>query len=64
MLPSTLLKIAQQLEIEAKGIDGPIALYDIRGIGGEHNLFLSEGEESFISLPEGIPVKYTLLEGR
>src|SRR5262245_13654526 len=57
-----ILRIAQQMEIEAKGIDRPITLYDVRGIGGEHNLFLPEGEDSFIPLPEGIPVKYTVLE--
>jgi class 3 adenylate cyclase len=59
-----ILRIAQQMEIEAKGIDGPITLYDIRGIGGEYNLFLPEEEESFIPLPEGIPITYTLLEGK
>lgn len=58
------LGIAQQMEIEAKGIDGPITVYDVRGIGGEHNLFLPEGEDSFIPLPAGIPVKYTVLEGK
>src|SRR5207248_4553746 len=56
-----ILRIAQQMEIEAKGIDGPITLYDVRGIGGEHNLFLPEGEESFIHLPEGIDRKSTRL---
>ena len=57
-----ILRIAQQMEIEVKGIDRPITIYDVRGIGGEHNLFLPEGEDSFIPLPEGIPVKYTVLE--
>src|SRR5262249_56090914 len=57
-----ILRIAQQMAIEAKGIDRPITIYDVRGIGGEHNLFLPEGEHSFISLPEGIPVKCTVLE--
>jgi class 3 adenylate cyclase len=59
-----ILRIAQQIEIEAKGIDGPITVYDVRGIGGEHDLFLPEGEESFIPLPTSIPVKYTVLEGK
>jgi adenylate cyclase len=59
-----ILRIAQQIEIEAKGIDGPITVYDVRGIGGEHNRFLPEGEESFIPLPTGIPVTYTVLDGK
>ena len=29
-----ILRIAQQIEIEAKGLDGPITVYDVRGIGG------------------------------
>ena len=41
-----ILRIAQQIEIEAKGIDGPITVYDVRGIGGEHNRFLPEREDS------------------
>jgi adenylate cyclase len=59
-----ILRIAQQIEIEAKGIDGPITVYDVRGIGGEHNCFLPEGEDRFIPLPAGIPVKYAVLEGK
>src|SRR5215510_9294966 len=60
-----ILRIAQQMKIEAKGIDdGPITLYDVRGIGGEHNLFLPDGEETLVPLREGIPVRYTFLEGK
>jgi adenylate cyclase len=59
-----ILRIAQQMEIEAKGIDGLITLYDVRGIGGEHNLFLPEGEDTFFSLHKEIPFRYTVLEGK
>jgi class 3 adenylate cyclase len=59
-----ILRIAQRMEIEAKGIDGPITLYDVRGIGGEHNLFLPEGEDTFLPLAERIPVTYTVLQGK
>jgi adenylate cyclase len=60
----SILRIAQQMEIEAKGIDRPITLYDVRGIGGAHDLFLPEREEPFFSLHEGIPLRYTVLEGK
>src|SRR5438309_10748168 len=59
-----ILRIAQQMHIEAKGIDEPITLYDVRGIGGEHNLFLPEGEDALCPLPESIPLMYTSLEGK
>ncbi len=59
-----VLKIAQQIEIEAKGIDRPITLYDVRGIGGAHDLFLPEGEDTFFPLHEKIPLMYTSLEGK
>jgi len=59
-----ILRVAQQMKIEAKGIDGPITLYDVRGIGGEHNLLLPEGEETFILLHERIHLRYTFLEGK
>jgi len=60
----SILRIAQQMEMEAKGIDRPITLYDVRGIGGAHDLFLPEREDPFFSLHEGIPLRYTVLEGK
>ena len=59
-----ILRIAQQMEIEAKGIDRPITLYDVRGIGGAHDLFLPEGEDTLVPLHERIPLMYTVLEGK
>jgi adenylate cyclase len=60
----SILRIAQQMEMEAKGIDRPITLYDVRGIGGAHDLFLPEREDPFFSLHEGISLRYTVLEGK
>jgi adenylate cyclase len=59
-----ILRIAQQMEIEAKGIDRPITIYDVRGIGGAYDLFLSEEDDILLSLHKGIPLKYTVLEGK
>ena len=39
-----LVKISKQMEVEAKGIAEPITLYELRGLGGVHNLFLPEWE--------------------
>jgi adenylate cyclase len=56
--------VAAQIALEAKGIEQPITLYDVRGIGGEYNLFLPEREASFLPLHEEIPLWYTVLEGK
>ena len=53
-----------QIAVEAKGIEQPITLYDVRGIGGEYKLFLPEPVEMFLPLPEEIPLCYTVLEGK
>jgi class 3 adenylate cyclase len=53
-----------QIAVEAKGIEQPITLYDVRGLGGEYNLFLPERAELFLPLREEIPLWYTVLEGK
>ena len=58
------LTVEEQIEVEAKGIEQPITVYDVRGIGGEHNLFLPQREETFFPLREEIPLWYTMLEGK
>jgi len=59
-----ILKVGEQMEIQVKGIEKPVALYDLKGIGGEYNLFLPEGEDALFLLTQGIPLRYTLLEGK
>jgi class 3 adenylate cyclase len=56
--------IDEQIEVEAKGIEQPISLYDVRGIGGAYGLLLPEREETFLPLQEEIPLRYTVLEGK
>src|SRR4029450_9070425 len=58
------LQVAEKLEVAAKGVDRPITIYNARGIGGKHNLFLPEGTVTLMSLPQAIPLQFTLLEGK
>ncbi len=58
------LTIEAQIAVEAKGIEQPVTLYDVRGIGGEYNLFLPEREAMFLPLHTEIPLWYTVLEGK
>ena len=58
------LQVADKLEVIAKGVDKPITIYNARGIGGKYNLFLPEGTVVLVSLPQAIPLQFTLLEGK
>ncbi|MFW9259409.1 hypothetical protein [Nostoc sp. CALU 546] len=41
-----------------------MTICEIRGIGGQYNLFLPEDDEKMIILNQEIPVKYTILQGK
>jgi adenylate cyclase len=58
------LKIAGDLQIKPKGIKDPVTIFDIRGIGGEYNLFLPEDDEAMVSLNQELPVEYSILQGK
>ena len=51
-------------QVIPKGVQQPITIYEVGGIGGEYNLFLSKEEEVFFPLPEAIPIQYSVLEGK
>ena len=51
-------------QVQAKGIQQPITIYDLRGIKSPYNLELWQETESFYSLPEVIPLQYCLLAGK
>jgi len=59
----SILKIGEPMEVEAKGFEKPVILYDLRGIGGPYNLYLPEREEILSPLQEEVPVRYRVLEG-
>ena len=42
----------------------PITIYNARGIGGTYNLFLPERTVALVTLPQAIPLQFTLLEGK
>ena len=51
------------LHFEVKGVELPITLYDVHGIGGPYNLFLPVREDALVLLREAIPLRYTVLDG-
>jgi len=58
-----ILRIEEQVEINAKGFESPIRLSEVRGIGGVHNLSLPPIEDALVSLHEEVPLRYTVVEG-
>jgi adenylate cyclase len=59
-----IVKVAEKLEVAAKGVDKPISIYNARGIGGKYNLFLPERAATLVPLPQALPLQFTLLEGK
>src|SRR5262245_30592215 len=57
-----ILKIGQQIEVKAKGVEHPITLSAVLGIGGSYKLQLNGTSESLVTLPEEIPLRYEVVE--
>ncbi|MGB7439591.1 MAG: adenylate/guanylate cyclase domain-containing protein [Coleofasciculaceae cyanobacterium] len=60
----SLLRIDGYKRVEPKGVQKPITIYELGGIGGDYNLFLSKEDELFLPLPETLPIEYTSLDGK
>ena len=62
---STDLKIQGTKEVKFKGLDAPVALYDIAGIGEPYRVFLPEKEDlQLIRLNTPVPIECFAVEGK
>jgi PAS domain S-box-containing protein len=59
----TILKTGKQMEVKAKGVEHPITLCEVLGIGGRHKLLMSEAAEMLVLLADEIPLRYEVVEG-
>lgn len=59
-----VVHVARRFQVEAKGLERPLVLFDVRGVGGEHNLFLPERSDALVSLATVVNVRYSMLEGK
>ena len=41
----SILRIEDSIEVVPKGVKAPITVFDVRGIGGDFNIFLPEKEK-------------------
>jgi len=59
----SILKLGRQMELRAKGIEHPVMVAEVLGIGGPHKLFLPEATEPPVALAEEIPFRYSMVDG-
>jgi hypothetical protein len=57
-----ILKIGRQMEVNAKGVEHPITLFEVLGISGRHKLLLPDVSEELIPLISNIPLQYEIVE--
>lgn len=60
----SIVRVDEKLQIQPKGFQEPITVYQIGGIGGQFNLFVPDQEEALVALTQEIPVQYSVLEGK
>ena len=56
------LRIGKQMEVRAKGVERPVVLFEVLGIGGRHKLALGEAVHMLVELPDEIPILYEVVE--
>ena len=54
--------VEESKQVLSKGIQKPITIYQVNGIGGKYNFLLSPEAEVFVTLDEPIPIQYAVLE--
>ena len=59
-----LVQVGERFEVEAKGIDRPITIYEVRRVDGAFNLALPEMIANLVNLPQAVPFQYTVLDGK
>ncbi len=60
----SIIRVDGTKEVQPKGVRKPITIYDVGGIEGKYQLFLSKEDEVFFSLKKEINLTYTILEGK
>lgn len=62
----SIVKIDGKRQVKPKGVLQTLTIYEVGGIAGEYNLFLSSESETFLPIPQEINLQfyYTILEGK
>lgn len=59
-----ILRIDQQLSVTPKGVSAPMTIHEVGGIGGEYNIFLPKKNKALADLPQALPFKYLVMDGK
>ena len=59
-----LIKIENQKLVQPKGVKKPITIYEVGGIAGKYNLYISKQEQHFYPIPTPILLQYFILDGK
>ncbi|MDT9176269.1 MAG: adenylate/guanylate cyclase domain-containing protein [Limnospira sp. PMC 1291.21] len=59
-----MARITGEKQVQPKGVQKPITIYELGGVGVPYNLYLKREKELFVVLPEPISLQYTVLEGK
>ena len=60
----SIIRVDEKMQVQPKGFQEPITVYEIGGIGGKFNLFVPKVEEMLVVLNQEIPVQYAVLKGK
>ncbi|MEB3884870.1 ATP-binding protein [Lyngbya sp. CCY1209] len=56
--------IVGEKHVQPKGVQQPIPIYELGGVGDPYNLYLKREKEIFVPLPNPIALDYVILEGK
>ncbi len=57
-----ILKLGMEMEVQAKGIENPITLTEVLGIGGAHKLVLPQRGDTLVELGDEVPLHYQIVK--
>ena len=62
----SIVRIDGEKQVNPKGVLQPLTIYEVGGVAGEYNLFLSPEEELFLAIPSELNLQfcYTILDGK
>ena len=58
------IKVDPKKHVHPKGLSQPITVFEVRGIGQDRGLLLPEPKDTLHPLPQELPVKYAILDGK
>lgn len=57
------LRIDSEMVVAPKGVKESIAIFDVGGIGGRHNIYLEKEERTLVPFRRPVPIRYSVCDG-